>query len=71
MSIPAFMQNVEWEVLPPPEKMPEDGLPYATHQGVLEIAGHSLRCARLNTGEAIFIAEDIEKMFDGMLGGME
>lgn len=71
MSIPAFMQNVKWEVLPPPDKLPEDGIPYATHEGVLEIAGHKLRCAQLSTGEAVFVAEDVERMFGFKMGDVK
>lgn len=31
-----------------------------THSGVLEIAGHSLKCHVLNNGQRIFDADDLE-----------
>jgi hypothetical protein len=46
----------------------EDGLPFATHQGVFNFAGHSLRCYRLNDGRAIFDAEDFRAAFGHLLG---
>lgn len=57
-------QNADWKpahMEPPADWKPGD-LPYATHEGALEIFGHKLRCCRLNTGEAVFIAEDMEAM---------
>lgn len=47
-------------VAPPDNIQPGDK--YATHEGVLDIAGHKLRCYILNTGERIFNAEDVEKL---------
>jgi hypothetical protein len=44
-----------------------DGLPWATHEGVLDIAGHKLHCYRLNTGQAIFNADDIHAFFGDTL----
>lgn len=41
----------------------EDGLPYATHEGVFEIMGHKMRCYRLSTGQAVFNADDFEAFF--------
>lgn len=41
----------------------EDGMPYATHEGVLEIMGFKFRCYRLNTGQAMFNADDVEAFF--------
>jgi len=38
-------------------------LPYATHEGVLRIGDLELRCYRLNTGQCIFDAADIENFF--------
>lgn len=46
----------------------ESGLPYATHSGVLEITGCApLRCYRLNTGQAVFDADDFEAFFGDLL----
>jgi hypothetical protein len=40
-----------------------DELPYATHEGVLSICGIRLRCYRLNTGMAVFDADDVKRFF--------
>ena len=44
-----------------------DGLPYATHEGVLDIMGHKMRCYRLNNGQAVFSADDVEAFFNDSL----
>ena len=56
MTIPAFMESVEWTETD--SKTSDDGMPYATHSGVMELMGHKLRCYRLNDGRAIFDADD-------------
>lgn len=45
------------------------GLPVATHEGVLELAGHKLRCYRLDNGQAIFHAEDMQALIGATVGG--
>lgn len=66
--IEMMLDGMEWVAIPPEGEAPNDGIPFATHSGVLEIAGCSLRCYRLNTGEAVIEAEDMERFFDGMAG---
>lgn len=61
--INALLDSVEWTLVDVREHDRIDGLPYTTHEGVLEIVGHKLRCYRLNTGEAIFNAEDVHAFF--------
>jgi hypothetical protein len=62
--IEMMLDGVEWREADPVQQEGEsDGLPYATHEGVLEIAGVKLRCYRLNTGQAIFNADDIAELF--------
>lgn len=46
----------------------DNGLPYATHEGVLDIMGHKLRCYRLNTGQTVFHADDMNDFFAAGLG---
>ncbi len=48
----------------PPANL-QAGDKYPTHEGVLNLAGHELRCYILNTGERIFNAEDVEKFLGG------
>jgi hypothetical protein len=43
-------------------------LPYATHAGLLKIGALELRCYRLNTGMAVFDADDVKRFF-GMEAG--
>lgn len=64
--IPAFLNGVVWETLPPQEPI-EDGLPYATHSGVLEMMGHKLKCFRLSNGQAVFDADDFTAFFEDVL----
>ena len=67
--IDRLMETVEWKELAPENGIgfDDDGLPWATHEGVLQIGELRLRCYRLNTGQAIFNAEDMDAFFDGML----
>lgn len=41
---------------------------YATHEGVFEFMGHKMRCYRLNTGQAVFNADDFEDFFSTLAG---
>ena len=57
---------VVWEELPIPGDgnagtPPQDGIPYATHTGVLTLAGFTLRAFRLSDGRRIFDKGDLEK----------
>lgn len=45
-----------------------DGVPFATHEGVLDLMGHKIRCYRLNTGQAVFNADDVNDFLGGSLG---
>jgi hypothetical protein len=62
--IESMLAGIDWQETP---TQPVGDLPYATHSGVLEIAGKRLRCYRLNTGQAIFDADDVNAFFD--IGG--
>lgn len=63
--IPAFLNNVEWETLPPQDD--SNGMPYATHSGVLELMGKKLRCFQLSNGEAVFDADDFNEFMEEFL----
>ena len=59
--IEQLLDTLDWQ---PVEMDPsDDGLPFATHSGVLEIAGHKFRCFRLNDGRAVFHADDVNAFF--------
>lgn len=64
--IDMMLDGLEWKEVPPPVVIDHgDGdVPYATHSGVLEIAGKSLRCYRLSNGQAVFHADDLNDFFD-------
>jgi len=65
--IEMILDGVAWI---PTENTTGDGsLPYATHEGVLEIGDVKLKCYRLNTGQAIFDESDFIKFFEGLAGG--
>lgn len=66
--IEMMMDGVDWvkneyEISEPQIRAELNGLPYATHSGVLHIGGKSLRCHRLSTGQAIIEAEDMNNFF--------
>ena len=63
--IDALLNAVEWQETSNAEDvaMADDGIPWATHSGVLTIAGTQLRCYRLNTGQAILDADDVAALF--------
>lgn len=47
------------------------GIPYTTHEGVLEIMGHRLRCCRLSNGQAVFHQDDVLAFFNAELPQVE
>jgi hypothetical protein len=61
-----MLDGVQWRAAESVDA-PADGMAYATHEGVLEIAGIKLRCYRLNTGQAVFHADDMRAMFGDLL----
>jgi len=65
--IDRFMfQNVDWKETgetPNPE-----GIPFATHEGVLRIFEMDIRCARLSTGQAVIFEEDAIKLLNQIFG---
>lgn len=63
--IEMMLDGVEWkEAEPRTAETLDSDMPHATHSGVLEIAGKSLRCYRLSNGQAVFHADDLQEFFD-------
>lgn len=62
--IEMMLDGVTW-VENPDTRNPsdDDGRPYATHSGVLEILGRKLRVYRLSDGKAVIHADDIHELF--------
>jgi hypothetical protein len=42
---------------------PAGEIPHATHSGVLDLAGHSLRVYRLSDGRCVIDADDLAALF--------
>lgn len=63
--IEQMMDAVDWKPCEAPGTDP--GIPYATHKGEMHIAGLRLRCYRLNTGQAIIDADDVNNFFGGLI----
>jgi hypothetical protein len=66
--IETMLASVEWVPAEPAAQRAPGGLPYATHSGVLDLFGTKLRCYRLNTGQAVFDADDVKDFFGGLIG---
>lgn len=64
--IEVLLQRVEWQ--PTGAAQGSGDLPYATHQGVLQIGDISLRCYRLNDGLALIDADDMLRCCDALIG---
>lgn len=60
----SILDGLAWKQVEPTQS--QDGLPAVTHEGVLEIAGHRLRCYRLDDGRAIIHADDFHAFFGHM-----
>ena len=61
MSILDAINGLDWK--PVEHAQSTDGLPTVTHEGVLEIAGHRMRCYRLDDGRTIIHADDFNAFF--------
>jgi hypothetical protein len=56
-----IFEALEWEALPRPSGESDDGVPYATHRGVITIMGAELECFQLSSGQRVFSAESLER----------
>lgn len=55
-----LLDGVEWRrVEYRPNPPDDDGLPYVTHEGVLQLCGRMLRCYQLSTGQRVIDGEDL------------
>lgn len=61
--IEMMMDGVAWTQRADDDTPADDGMPYATHSGVLDLFGHKLRVHRLNTGQTIIDADDFNAFF--------
>lgn len=58
MSAEEILKGVEWKEVAGNSDA-ADGIPYATHEGVVEFFGKKIRCYRLNDGRAVVNADDL------------
>lgn len=70
--IEMMLEGVTW--VPAKEDRPSgpdnsEGIPYATHEGVLDLMGHKMRCYRLSNGQTVFDADDFKAFFDDAFDG--
>jgi hypothetical protein len=56
-----MMDDADWQPLYNEDR--PDGLPYATHFGILNIGGNELRVFQLNTGKRVILEEDMAAFF--------
>lgn len=57
--IEKLISEVEMTPLSPLSVAEKEGLPYATHQGILNLAGHKFTIHQLSDGRRILDAEDV------------
>ncbi|HEX2881586.1 MAG TPA: hypothetical protein VHO25_18785 [Polyangiaceae bacterium] len=65
--VDAMMNTVEWKAIQsdvPP--LAGDDLPYATHEGKLEIGGFEFQCYQLSNGARVISEESLLKFFGGI-----
>jgi hypothetical protein len=67
--IDAMMDSVPWQETS--NVATDDGMPYATHHGILRIFDLELRCYRLNTGQAVIHADDMHALLGLAIGDTE
>ena len=60
----SILDRVNFTEVPPPEA--PEGLPFVTHEGIMNIAGHCLRCYRISDGRAIIDVDDFNSFFSAM-----
>lgn len=68
MKLDFDMSGVKWIPADPAERQEPGKTPYATHEGVWNFMGDSLRVFRLNNGQCVIHAEDFERVFGAMFG---
>jgi hypothetical protein len=57
-----LMDQVAWRVVPRAASV-QPGEPYATHEGILQTPMGNIPCFQLNTGERVFDAETVVRLF--------
>jgi hypothetical protein len=65
----AMLDAVKWSSIwtDEPPSTPEDGIPYATHEGVLNIGGLEFQVYQLSDGHRVISEESMVKFFEGLM----
>lgn len=63
LPIDLMMKSVEWKAVDGCLVDIDDEMPVTTHEGVLHFEGITIRCYKLNNGQSVFDADDIESFF--------
>lgn len=58
-----IFSSVQWRPVdnPAAKDVAVNDMPYQTHEGEVAIAGFTIRCVQLNTGQRLLMSEDVEK----------
>lgn len=64
--IDTILDGLSWKVLREVDEVPKGGELYATHEGVLNIAGFDFHCYQLSDGSRVFDADDVRRLFEGL-----
>lgn len=68
--IEMMIDGIQWHPVTPLDERcgNGDGVPYATHEGLLKIGDLEIECFRLSTGEAVISEAGLLKFFEFMNG---
>ena len=58
-----LLQSVNWLPLQNTQPATNDGIPVATHTGILKIGEHELECFQLSNGQRLISEESLSKFF--------
>jgi len=58
-----LLDKIDWFEIYFENPPPADGLPVATHKGMLRFGAIELRCYQLSDGRRVFNADDIHRVF--------
>ena len=59
--IETLLDQVEWKETPETESV--EGLPYATHEGVMRVGDFEFKCYQLSNGTRVISKESMEAFF--------
>lgn len=62
-----ILDDVHFTAIQPSADAGCDGLPYTTHEGVLDVLGHRFRCYRLSNGQAVVHKDDIDALVSALM----